>query len=146
MISFVKEASRRFPKFVYPIIHGSSFHFRPYVWPSYEPIKRSINVFSQFDIEQQHSIVLRRLLKTLKLASRVPFYRDFYAERGICLRDVRSFDDFSKLPVLSKSDLQSVSIRRRSLPHFSRYKVNTGGTSGAPSPSFFVTPNQISHE
>src|SRR5271170_2336180 len=64
----------------------------------------------------------------------VPYYREMFRGLGIASRDVRSFEDFSRLPVLTKDIIRE---RQRDLvredvpietlsPHFS------GGSTGVP--------------
>lgn len=74
---------------------------------------------------------LRKLL-TLAFTS-VPFYKRRYAEAGAALEDIRSWDDFAKLPVLVRADverhreeLSAENLASPRLPHA------TGGSSGRP--------------
>jgi len=69
----------------------------------------------------------------------VPYLREKYRAAGIALEDLRNWDDFSRLPTLTRAevnehrrDLCSTSYRGRLLPHA------TGGSTGVPT-RFFRT-------
>lgn len=76
----------------------------------------------------------RELRKLLECAfESVPYYRQKYGSAGARLEDIRSWEDFAKLPPLTRaevnahgSDLCSTSFRGKLLPHA------TGGSSGVP--------------
>ncbi|MFH1371536.1 MAG: hypothetical protein ABII09_09670 [Planctomycetota bacterium] len=77
----------------------------------------------------------RKLTKLLHNAYKnVPYYRRTWQEAGIHPSDIRSWDDFKKVPFLTKgqvrenhSEMLSKEIKRMSLHHDS-----TGGSSGTP--------------
>jgi phenylacetate-CoA ligase len=69
----------------------------------------------------------------------VPYYKKKYAEAGIGLNDIGNMDDFSRLPILTraevnahKDELCSTAYKGKLLPHA------TGGSSGIPT-RFFRT-------
>ncbi|MGB9605600.1 MAG: hypothetical protein ACPL88_06955, partial [Bryobacteraceae bacterium] len=74
------------------------------------------------------------LQKLLAVAFRsVPFYQRKYARAGARLEDIRTWDDFRKLPVLTREEvnqfreqLYPVSLELERMPHA------TGGSSGVP--------------
>jgi phenylacetate-CoA ligase len=76
----------------------------------------------------------RELRKLLECAFNfVPYYQRKYAEAGARLGDIRTWDDFAKLPTLTRqevnanrSELCSTSFRGKLLPYA------TGGSSGVP--------------
>ena len=75
-------------------------------------------------------------------ANTVPFYRDFFRERGLSVDDFKDFGDIEKLPVLSKTDYQDEGIERFvsevAAPR-DRIRESTSGTSGRPF-AFFIDP------
>ena len=80
---------------------------------------------------------LQRLLQIV--FDTVPYYRQKYAAAGVSLGDVRTWDDFRKLPTLTRQEVNanrqelcSTSYRGRLLPEA------TGGSSGVPT-RFFIT-------
>jgi phenylacetate-CoA ligase len=84
---------------------------------------------------QVHENQFRKLSALLAHAeAHVPYYREMFRGLGITSRDIRSFEDFSRLPVLTKDiirDQQRDLVREDVLletlsPHFS------GGSTGVP--------------
>ena len=80
---------------------------------------------------------LTRLLETAFQS--VPFYREKYKKAGLELGDIRTWEDFSRIPVLTRSEVDqhrkelcSQSFREKLLPH------STGGSTGQPV-RFFIT-------
>jgi phenylacetate-CoA ligase len=75
----------------------------------------------------------------------IPFYRRHWEEHGLCADDIRSLSDISKLPVISKSDLETDLATH---PPFGTYQGDfsairvqaSSGSSGNPKP-FFQTRN-----
>lgn len=64
----------------------------------------------------------------------VPYYREMFSSLGIQSRDVRDFDDFAQLPILTKAivreredDLIAENLDRATLS-----RLNSGGSTGAP--------------
>ena len=82
----------------------------------------------------------RELRKVLECAFRsVPYYQRKYAEAGIRLEDIRTWQDYAKLPPLTRQEVNayrrelcSTTFRGKLLPHA------TGGSSGTPT-RFFRT-------
>ena len=69
----------------------------------------------------------------------VPFYQDKYRRAGVELSDIRTWEDFARLPVLTRAEVNanretlcSAEFLGRLIPHA------TGGSSGTPT-RFFVT-------
>jgi phenylacetate-CoA ligase len=62
----------------------------------------------------------------------VPFYRERFREAGISARDVRNWDDFALLPILTKSDIRSQGIRLHSEVYDRNFHWNmkTSGSTG----------------
>ena len=99
--------------------------------PQLEQIKDAPFVSAQQVRENQ----FRKLSALLVHAeAHVPYYREMFRGLGITARDIRSFDDFSRLPVLTKNvvrerghDLVREDVALKTLsPHFS------GGSTGVP--------------
>jgi len=63
----------------------------------------------------------------------VPYYRDSFNHLGIKPEDIRSWDDFKKLPILSKSEVREHNQRFLSeKPRTPLRKYRTGGSTGTP--------------
>jgi len=82
----------------------------------------------------------RELRRLLECAYRsVPYYQEKYRKAGVALADIRNREDFARLPVLTRAEvnenrdrLRSTEFRGILLPHA------TGGSSGTPT-RFFLT-------
>lgn len=61
-----------------------------------------------------------------------PFYRSFYKARGYDPANLKTFEHFQDVPIVTKADLAAVATDQRSSASSSRMLVNTGGTSGEP--------------
>ncbi|MEM2890559.1 MAG: hypothetical protein QW358_04415 [Candidatus Hadarchaeum sp.] len=73
-----------------------SQEMRKYSLDSDQPIKRE-------DVERYHLLKLSEVIKYTGAKS--PFYRSLYAAAGINADDIKSFDDFSKIPFTEPGDL-----------------------------------------
>ena len=90
--------------------------------------------------EQVAEFQWRELQLLLQHAFRsVPYYQKKYASAGIELGDIRTRDDFAKLPSLSREEVNSYRHDLCSQPHETRLIPHaTGGSSGVPT-RFFIT-------
>ena len=69
----------------------------------------------------------------------VPYYQRKYGEAGACLEDIRSLEDFAKLPPLTREEINAHRDEMKaSFPKGSYYLHATGGSSGVPT-RFYVT-------
>jgi phenylacetate-CoA ligase len=73
---------------------------------------------------------LQQLL--LHAATQVPFYREFYRDKGYAVQDFRTLGDWKRVPVVTKQDLQKYPLEARCTPNAKGPTANTGGTSGSP--------------
>lgn len=60
-----------------------------------------------------------------------PFYRAFYRRHGFSAADLRSPHDWHAVPIVTRADLQTVSLDQR-ITRAGGIRLNTGGTSGDP--------------
>jgi len=65
-------------------------------------------------------------------AKQCSFYQAFYQRQNYSLNPIMSLDDWSKVPIVTKADLQAVPLEERCIEGRKGMKVNTGGTSGQP--------------
>ncbi|WP_133126224.1 CoF synthetase [Vibrio breoganii] len=87
-----------------------------------------------------------RLKNVLEFAyNNVDFYKYFYDKNNYSPSSFKCLKDFSKVPIVTKSDLKLFEINNRS--HIERrvFKVNTGGTSGEPL-SFYLDKHAFARE
>jgi phenylacetate-CoA ligase len=82
--------------------------------------------------EELREFQWRQLKILLKLAlDSVPFYKHKYA--GIRFEDIRSWDDFRRLPILTRQEVQQHLQELRSTSYTGKSKMHsTGGSSGQP--------------
>jgi phenylacetate-CoA ligase len=101
--------------------------------PGYVATGRAIRSAERDDPQAAEARVLERLRSLLDHAAKhVPFYRDFYRAKGFDPAGLRSLEDWARVPVVTKHDLQAVPLQARSAPGAGGVLTNTGGTSGAP--------------
>lgn len=62
----------------------------------------------------------------------VDFYRQHYQRHGFSPDDLQEVEDISRIPVVTKTDLQSAPIAARCTKGAGGMRINTGGTSGQP--------------
>ena len=85
--------------------------------------------------EQVRENQFKRLSTLLAHAQRnVPYYRGLFSELGITARDIRSLDDFSRLPVLTKDIIRErqKDLIRQDVPSETMTPHFSGGSTGVP--------------
>jgi phenylacetate-CoA ligase len=103
------------------------------IGPGYSRMRRRIASADQADPQQLERDLLVRLRALLQHAfDKVPFYADFYGRNGFAPHDLATLDDWKRVPVVTKQDLQSYPLEVRTAVGRNGCNANTGGTSGAP--------------
>ena len=85
--------------------------------------------------EELRRLQLVRLVEMVQHAARtVPFYQDLFRTHGLKASEIRTFEDFACLPVLSKQDLRENLPRMLSSASGASRRVEnaTGGSTGEP--------------
>ena len=85
--------------------------------------------------EEVQALQFERLSALLVHAERhVPYYRDVFRSLGITSRDIRSLEDFSRLPVLTKDIVREhrQSLVREDVPLNTLSEHHSGGSTGIP--------------
>ena len=85
--------------------------------------------------EQARADQFARLSRLLSHAERnVPFYREQFASLGISSRDIRTFDDFAQLPILTKELIRERDrdLVRDDVPLDELSPHHSGGSTGVP--------------
>lgn len=84
------------------------------------------------EVRERQLDKLRALLEHAEL--RVPYYRRMFAELGIEAADIRSFSDFSQLPVLSKDVIRDHrdELIREDISRDELIQHSSGGSTGVP--------------
>jgi phenylacetate-CoA ligase len=90
--------------------------------------------------DQVHQFQWRELQRLLEHAFRtVPYYKEKYAAAGIDVRDIRTPEDFAKLPPLTRAEVNAHREELCSVVPISKLVAHaTGGSSGVPT-RFFIT-------
>ena len=97
-----------------------------------------------WDDERKRERMLQRLRKVVRDAARsTAYYAELLADAGFDPDADFSFDDFSRLPVLEKSDIHSAGDQMLSgaVPPDHRTRMTTGGSSGVPT-TVFLGPDE----
>lgn len=99
----------------------------------YERMKQLIRQSEAWSEDQTAAWLLPRLQRLLvHAAAEVPFYRWFYEQARYDVRSLRTLDDWSQVPVVTKQDLQKHALEQRCAKGVAGNPANTGGTSGTP--------------
>ena len=114
-----------------PYSVGHYFVNIPYSWrlgKNYDVFRVEIERYNSLSEDEKISYIIDRLNSITQYASKeFSFYKNLYQEHGFSNIEIRNFDDFNKLPIISKG------IIRNHTNKFSGYMYqNTGGTSGEP--------------
>lgn len=89
---------------------------------------------------------IKRIGALVRFASKeTSFYKNFYEEHGFHKQNISSFNDFIKIPIVTKSDFKKVQLGHRSVHRFALRKSNTGGTTGQPL-DFFIEKSAYARE
>ena len=97
-------------------------------------------------LEEKRDYIFRKVRQVVERASaEVPFYQDFYAKNGFSVADLRSFDDISRIPIVTKEALQEWDLEARSRKIPGRSATFTGGSTGEPF-LFYSDKRQIGNE
>jgi phenylacetate-coenzyme A ligase PaaK-like adenylate-forming protein len=117
--------------------------FRGVLYPTYETglrRRRTLAYLAEYQRSQWLSdeelaaLQWRRLKALLEHCQReVPYYRRRWRELGVVPNDIRSLDDFARLPILTKQDIREHydELKAESLRDQLLYKA-TGGSTGEP--------------
>lgn len=122
------------------------FESRPGVGNVYQRRRSDIAAYEALDIEGQRAFIFQRFRNILNYAyEQVPFYKSYYDEKGFSPKEVQSFDDIQRVPVINKEILKRYAVEERTADIKDKYIANTGGSSGNPL-SFYVSSKMIANE
>jgi phenylacetate-CoA ligase len=113
--------------FLHPLAQGLRGNAYPRVLLE---ARRNLSL-SRGEIRELQFTKLKALLNHAVL--HVPYYRELFSQKGIQAEDIRSWDDFEKLPVLTKTEVRQHNKRFLSEKPRSRLrKYRTSGSTGTP--------------
>ena len=96
-------------------------------WEEYDLIERARG-WGKTELEEYQLEQLRHLVKYAY--EKTPFYKRIFDEYGIVPKDIQSFDDYKKIPVIRKADVVEYLEEIRALPKRRCVSVTTGGSTG----------------
>lgn len=99
--------------------------------------------FSTDEFKSNHASHVNKILN--HAFNNIPFYKDLYNSENINPAAINTFDDISKLPIVTKLSLQSAPLSDRSVQALALKKSNTGGTTGQPL-AFYLDKNAYARE
>lgn len=127
----------------------SSFRFIPYEFrlgSSYKSHSRLIDDYNEMRESDKKKFHYERLKALVDYAyENNEFYRFFYDQKGYHPSNFKELSDFSNVPIVTKADLKTFNLIKRSNSANSPFKVNTGGTSGEPL-HFYLDKNAFARE
>jgi len=144
-IPIIKSFFQDIPKPLGKALSFIPFGLRPAIGKAYSSNQKRIESFASWDIENKKLFILAKVKETVETALQIPFYKELYAAKGICLEDIRAFSDIAELPIINKEMLRFYPLEKRSNYVKGRYITNTGGSSGTPL-DFYITPRLIPRE
>lgn len=147
LVHVLKKYSCRVPRGV-----GDALALLPYSWrPGFAASYRNAAAARLWFDEkatpdEQRNFIFRRVRHMAQYAvQNVPFYARYYAESGFSVDSLRSFDDLTRIPVVSKEILQSTPLEERSCKRRGRTLTYTGGSTGEPF-KFYSDALQVGNE
>lgn len=145
-IGLAKNHLTQLPFFLGKPVSFIPYSSRPGLADIYRQRTAEINQVGSLSSDEQKEFVFRRVQEIAIYANRnIPFYVDLYRDSDVQPERFKNFYDLSNLPVVTKADLQKVSLEYRSYNAKSRSLVNTGGSSGQPL-EFYIEPSSVGHE
>lgn len=145
-ISFIKNNFTRVPYSVGQYVSYLPYGYRPGISRIYKQRKHDISSLSVFDQEKYKSFVFPRMKHiAVNAYKNIPFYKELYTQNDVNPERFTSFEDLTSLPIVCKSDLQSVPLEFRSNLNIDKSIANTGGSSGQPL-SFYIQSDSVAHE
>jgi len=125
------------------------------IFPLHERLKQHSTVAARKQMEESqwwpatrlHDLQLQRLRRLLlRVQSKVPYYRDLFAQLGFDpSRDLHSLDDLRRLPLTDKATIRQHSDRLKAEDAVGLSRFNTGGSSGEPL-IFYIGKERVSHD
>jgi phenylacetate-CoA ligase len=123
---------------------GSAYRTLPLrlrLGPVYREFDDEIKATEYWTAARHRSRQWERIRATLDVAfDQVPYYRNRFTGNGIESADIRSFDDFRKLPFLTKQDVKEhlEEMTAKAIPRWKWLETTTGGSTLNPMRFFQV--------
>lgn len=104
-------------------------------WIREEPIRKYLREFEKsqwLKQEELQELQFDKMVKILKYANdNIPYYKNAFKEKNISWKDIKSIEDWRKLPLLTKDDLRSKADQMKSITFRGKRSIKTtGGSTG----------------
>lgn len=143
---FLKNNLKNIPPSIGKAINNIPYSYRPGIGTIYRTRKEEIGLFESYSINQQQAFIFERMKSLVEYAyNDILFYKEFYDRKSFNPKQLKSFDDLKRIPIIDKTILNEYDLEKRSVDVKDRYIVNTGGSSGTPF-SFYIEPSAMGHE
>ncbi|CAE6483277.1 conserved hypothetical protein [Nitrosomonas nitrosa] len=129
--SRLKNFAENLPEFIGRPLANVPFALR--LGPAYQKMRKEIARTECNDLatlNNQRFMQMRSLLSYVY--EKVAFYREFYQRKGFFIDEFCSLNEWKRVPIVTKADLQGVPLAARLAQGAKGFKINTGGTSGQP--------------
>lgn len=146
IISALKQNKIHLPVWLGVWVARIPYSWRPIAGKVYGQRISQIKAFDKMSSTERKEFIFQQMYSIVKYSiENIPFYQQYYQKRGFTLEKLKSFEDLSQIPVISKEELIEVDISERSNEQVEKILVNTGGSSGK-TLSFYIEPSAIGHE
>ncbi|MDO5309325.1 MAG: hypothetical protein Q4G03_07520 [Planctomycetia bacterium] len=147
LLSLAKRYAVRTPQSLGCLLAHVPYRIRPGFGAAYRRALRDMDWFQNIATAQEQRQFIFQHVRAIVVhaVEHTRFYRDYYAENGFSLDDLKSFDDIKKIPMTSKALLRDVPLNDRSAPWHGRTLTYTGGSTGEPF-KFYSAPEQVGNE
>jgi phenylacetate-CoA ligase len=108
----------------------------PFSWrlgSGYGDFLRRAAWFDTLPVAEKKAWIFDKMKRLVQHAeAHVPFYQAHYLKARFSSRELSGYDDLSKIPIVTKADMQQATMEARTAPGGRVITANTGGTSGQP--------------
>lgn len=126
------------------LIHNIPYSSIPRIGHVYKNYKNEIAKYKDYNIQEEQKAIFEKVHKLVAYAiENIPFYRDYYSQKGFSINQLRSYDDISLIPIVSKKELMAVPLEYRSVKQRMSFLTNTGGSTGIPLSFYKLREQQI---
>lgn len=126
------------------LLNNLPYSCLPFIGRTYNNCKSNIKEYNAMTQVEKRKAIFNNTYKIVSYAiERIPFYKEFYADRGFSISQLKSFEDIERIPVVTKKDLMAVPLEQRSLSTKGCYVANTGGSTGVPLSFYKSRAHQI---
>jgi phenylacetate-CoA ligase len=119
-----------------PISFATFLTWVPFSWRLGHIYKKSqveIVNFNRMNELEKRAYIFGRVKRIVDTAYNTnKFYHDFYNQHNFSPKMLQCYDDLKLIPIVTKADLKSYPLEKRSTLKHGCYLANTGGTSGEP--------------